>query len=73
MVQCNGSISKPCHLHIGVNQGKVLGSLLFIIYANDIPNNLSTGTCIMYSDDITLFYSAKSLQTVESCLRKYVN
>ena len=73
VVRCNGSISKPCHLPIGVPQGTVLGSLLFILYANDLPDNLSTGTSIMYADDITLFYSAKSLQTVESCLQKCVN
>ena len=73
VVRCNDSISKPCHLPIGVPQGTVLGSLLFILYANDLPDNLSTVTCIMYADDITLFYSAKSLQTVEPCLQKCIN
>ena len=64
VVRCNGYISILCPVPIGVPQGTVLGSILFILYANDLANNLSAGTCIMYADDITLFYS---------CLHKCVN
>ena len=65
VVRCNGHISILCPVPIGVPQGTVLGSILFILYANDLANNLSADTCIMYADDnITLFYS---------CLQKCVN
>ena len=72
IVRSNGLVSRSCCLTIGVPQGTILGPLLFLIYANELPSCLSTGTCIMYADDITLFCSSKTLDSVESKLQKCV-
>ena len=53
-------------------QGTILGPLLFLIYANELPSCLSSGTCIMYADDISLFCSSKTLDSVECKLQKCV-
>lgn len=57
------SIMKP--VEIGVPQGSVLGPLFFIIYINDLPQNLNVHS-IIYADDTTLVASHKNL----NCLRQ---
>ena len=42
----------------GVPQGSILGPLLFLIYVNDISDNLSSPTR-MFADDCTLFREIK--------------
>ena len=42
----------------GVPQGSILGPMLFLIYANDISDNISSQTR-MFADDCTLFRKIK--------------
>jgi len=53
-VVCGGCYSSPAKVISGVQQGTVLGSLLFIIYINDIPSQISS-TCHLYADDCILY------------------
>ena len=52
----DGSKSAPRKVLSGVPQGTVLGPLFFLIYINDIQDNLSPGTSIrLFADDSLLY------------------
>ena len=61
MTVCNGTKSSPETVQIGVPQGSILGSLLFTLYINDLPDYLEHCDVTLYADDTVLFISDKSL------------
>ena len=73
IVKCHGSLSKPNLLSTGIPQGTILGPCLYILYANDLFNCLPTGNCIMYTDDITIYCTGKTIADVQSKLQQCVN
>lgn len=53
-VTINGAKSDWTNVTSGVPQGSVLGPLLFIIYINDLPNNVKAH-CKLFADDAKLY------------------
>ena len=56
-VVLDGQKSSTRQLNAGVPQGSVLGPTLFLLYINDLPDNI-VSKLVMYADDTTLFNSA---------------
>ena len=62
VVNFNNQISDKDNLNIGVPQGTVLVPILFLIHMKELPNILPYNSCIMFADDITIFFAAKNLK-----------
>ena len=54
----NGIDSETQKFKCGVPQGSVLGYLLFIIYANDLPSCLNLTKNILFVEDTTIYLSS---------------
>ena len=57
-VHSNGSTSEIRDTNCSVPQGSVLGPLLFLIYVNDISDNMQSSISL-FADDTTLYFSSK--------------
>ena len=67
LTRINDTVSDVLLLSLGVNQGSILGPLLFLIFFNDM--SLSTDmNSILFADDTTLCESEKKL---DSLLKKF--
>ena len=50
----NGQVSHWTSIEAGVTQGSIIGPLLFLIYINDLSDDLST-YAKLFADDTSLF------------------
>ena len=68
-VLLNGQTSSWELVKSGVPQGSVLGPLLFLIYINDLPDNLKSN-CKIFADDTSLFYKVFDKHVSRATLNK---
>ena len=66
-VVLNGKESEWLPLHAGVPQGSVLGPLLFLIYINDLTENISSNMRL-FADDSSLFVKVRDVVETQSQL-----
>ena len=63
-VQLGGICSNYLQLTCRVPQGSIIGLLLFLLYINDIVNLWALADFLMFADDINLFISSHSLESL---------
>ena len=68
-VVLNGTESNWKKLHSGVPQGSVLGPLLFLVYINDLTDNISSHMRL-FADDSSIFTSVKDIDLTQEKLVK---
>ncbi len=68
-INIEGLTSSTRNVKIGVPQGSVLGPLLFILYINNIGNNLAHSSFHLYADDMVIYSSASTLDQAVSHLQ----
>ena len=68
VVNFKNNISDPEVVKSGVPQGSILGHLLFILFMNDIPLEITEGALEMYADDSTVSVSGKTIKEIETKL-----
>ena len=64
-VVLNGSVSEFLNILSGVPQGSILGPLFFLVFLNDIIDNIECHISL-FADDTSLLSIAKSWMTVEA-------
>ena len=75
-VLLNGQTSEWLPVKAGVPQGSILGPLLFLIYINDLSENIES-TVKLFADDTSLFSvihnNNTSAEVSNRVCRKYLN
>lgn len=61
-------LSSSLSVNAEVPQGSVLGTLLFLIYVNDVAQNMLS-FCRLYADDNSIQYPDKNLRNIENVLK----
>ena len=68
VTEINGVQPEPRIISCGVPQGSILGSLLFLIYINDLPICQLLSKVRMYADDTSLTYSSQNSDELSQAL-----
>ena len=64
----NGHTSTKLTIKCGVPQGSILGTLLFLVYINDLSKLSTIMSALLFADDSNLFVSGPSLTTLENII-----
>ena len=68
-VSLGGKFSDYCNVTSGVPQGSVLGPLLFVLFVNDLPDNLKS-SIKLFADDLKLIGNASKPEEIEQDIRE---
>ena len=69
VVSYNGVTSSTKVVSIGVPQGTVIGPMLFLLYLNDLSTAVNNACINIYSDDVVLYISDKSIDVLSRKLQ----
>ena len=69
LVNVENKLSDLGKITCGVPQGSILGSLLFLIYVNDMPQ-AKTSTLLLYPGNSCILYQHKDIKHIEKRLTK---
>ena len=67
-IQFNGVLSEPNPVYTGVPQGRILGPLLFLIFADDTLSPVRYSKIITYTDETVIFTSSSDIDARQSNL-----
>ena len=68
-IEIENQLSDYEKISCGVPQGSILGPLLFLIYANDMPKDVNSNL-FLYADDICLMYQHRDVKETEKQLNR---
>lgn len=66
IVRIGTHFSNEYNVSLGVPQGSVLGPLLFILYVNDLPKHIKSGTVTMFADDSTITVTDSNVESLNN-------
>ena len=71
----NGQYSTEGIVGCGILQGSILGPLLFCIFINDLPLNITNDNvvCDLFADDNSIHSCGSNLQSVQTSLQEGLN
>jgi len=67
-VMIQRQLSSPQYITASVPQGSILGLLLFILFVNDLPLEVSKNTVKIYTDDTTQIACGRTVEEEETIL-----
>ena len=67
---CGNEISAALPVTVGVPQGSILGTLLFLVYINNLPNAVKNSEVTLYADDTVLYCFSKDPRLLEDKLNE---
>ena len=60
--------SQEYNIDIGTPQGSCLGPLFFLVYTNDLYQNLEYINCILFADNTALYFSHSNIHYLQFCI-----
>jgi len=70
--QFNGETSSRFHIHSGVCQGSILGTLLYVLYTTDLPTSRET-TLGKFADDAAIFATHQDTKIASLNLQEHLH